>query len=185
MIGGQTYTFKVYAINAIGYGTASTATSGVSVITAPYPPTTVVATYNSGTYGPTSARITFTAPTNTGGSAITSYTITAFTTNPDATTGLTQTGTPSGTTFNGLTKGVNYTFRVTATNTYGTSIYSTDSNTIIPLTVPGAPTIGTVTANTVDAGTTTSVNVAFTAPADNGGTTITSYTAYALSLIHI
>jgi hypothetical protein len=41
-----------------------------------------------------------------------------------------------------------------------------------PLTVSGAPTIGAVTVTS-----STSVTVAFTAPIDNGGTAITSYTA--------
>lgn len=40
-------------------------------------------------------------------------------------------------------------------------------------TVPDAPTIGTATVNTI----TTLATVAFTAPANNGGATITSYTA--------
>jgi len=61
------------------------------------------------------------------------------------------------------------TYTVTMTNPDGTSASTT---ILYAVGLPGAPTIGTATAT----GTTTAT-VAFTAPADNGGSTITSYTA--------
>ena len=63
--------------------------------------------------------------------------------------------------------------RVKATNTIAPSGVTADSNTTAAVTsVPDAPTIGTATST----GSTTAT-VAFTQPANNGGSTITSYTA--------
>jgi alpha-tubulin suppressor-like RCC1 family protein len=63
--------------------------------------------------------------------------------------------------------------RVKATNTIAPSGVTADSNTTATVTsVPDAPTIGTATST----GSTTAT-VAFTQPANNGGSTITSYTA--------
>ena len=60
-----------------------------------------------------SATVSFTAPTNTGGSPITSYTVTASPGN------ITASGSSSPITVSGLTNGVSYTFTVTATNALG------------------------------------------------------------------
>lgn len=64
---------------------------------------------------------------------------------------------------------------VTATNSGGsTSANSNSTSTVISVTVPGAPTIGSA----VVTGPTTA-SVSWTAPASDGGATITSYTAVA------
>jgi hypothetical protein len=75
-------------------------------------------------------------------------------------------------TVSGLTTGTAYTFTVKATNGIGQSAASAASNSVTPATVPGAPTIGTATST----GSSTAT-VAFTQPASNGGSVITSYTA--------
>jgi hypothetical protein len=113
-----------------------------------------------------SVQVAFTAPANIGGSSITSYTATS---SPG---GFTGTGATSPVTVSGLTNGIAYTFTVTATNSYGTGTASSASNSATPYTIPGAPTIGSATAT----GSSTAT-VSFTAPASNGGSTITSYTA--------
>jgi hypothetical protein len=69
----------------------------------------------------------------------------------------------------GLTDGTAYTF--TATNANGIGAASSASISVIPSTVPGTPTNVAATAGNGEA------TVTFTAPANNGGSTITSYTA--------
>ena len=80
-----------------------------------------------------------------------------------------MTGTASPLIITGLSNGTPYTFSVTATNSAGTGAAAT-SNTVTPLTVPGAPTISTVTPGNGRA------TINFSAPASNGGTAITGYT---------
>jgi hypothetical protein len=61
---------------------------------------------------------------------------------------------------------------VTATNAAGLASANSNSTASVAATVPGAPTIGTATATGAITAT-----VSYTAPASNGGATITSYTA--------
>jgi len=83
-------------------------------------------TIGTATAGDASASVTFTAPTNTGQSAITSYTVTS---SPG---GVTGTGASSPVTVSGLTNGTAYTFTVTATNATGTGPASAASNSVTP-----------------------------------------------------
>lgn len=80
----------------------------------------------SATGGALSASVTFSAPANNGGSAITSFTVTS------SPSGLTETGSSSPITVSGLTNGTAYTFTVTATNAIGTSPASAASNSVTP-----------------------------------------------------
>jgi len=155
------YTFTVYATNSIGNGISSSASNSVTPYTIPGAPTIGTVTAGNG-----QATIPFTAPASNGGSAITSYTVTS---SPG---GITATGSTSPITITGLSNGTGYTFTVYATNAAGNSDLSSTSNGVIPFTVPGAPTIGTATVASA-----TSISVAFTAPASDGGSAITSYTA--------
>ena len=133
-----------------------------SIPTAPDAPTSAAATG-----GDTQASVSFAAPASNGGSAITGYTVTSSPAggvdSNAGTTGLNHTIT-------GLTNGVAYTFTVTATNTAGTSVASVASNSVTPVTLPGAPTSATAT------GGNTQASVSFAAPASNGGSAITGYT---------
>lgn len=162
---GTAYTFTVRAQNAIGLGAASSASNTVTptAVTAPGIPT-----IGTATAGNASATVAFTAPASTGGSAITSYTATSF---PGSITG---TGAASPITVTGLTNGTAYTFTITATNAIGTSLASAASNSVTPVgaTVPGAPTA--VSAIVAGPG---ALQVTFTAPASDGGSAITAYTA--------
>ena len=119
------------------------------------------------TAGNTQASVAFSTPNNTGGSAITSYTVTPYI-GTTAQTPVTGTGSPI--LVSGLTNGTAYTFTVTATNSIGVGAVSATSAAVTPLLVPDAPTIGTATVSGA------TVTVPFTASASNGGSTITSYT---------
>jgi uncharacterized repeat protein (TIGR02543 family) len=90
------------------------ATPATATATNPGSPTNVIATRT----GATTADVSFTAPTNNGGSPIISYTATSY---PG---GLTATITQAGSgviAFTGLTAGVSYAFSVFATNAIGDS----------------------------------------------------------------
>ncbi|HUX97620.1 MAG TPA: FISUMP domain-containing protein [Bacteroidales bacterium] len=119
---GTAYTFTVTATNANGTSLASTASN--SVIPSSVPDAPIIGT---ATAGDTQATVTFTAPLDDGGSAITLYTATS------STGGKTGSGITSTITVTGLTNGTVYTFTVTATNDNGVSAPSTASNSVVPL----------------------------------------------------
>ena len=81
------------------------------------------------------------------------------------------TGTASPIVVTGLAIGVQVTCTVTASSGALTGIPSAPSASVAPATVPGAPAIGTPIAGDAR------VDVVFTAPANNGGSPITGYTA--------
>jgi alpha-tubulin suppressor-like RCC1 family protein/Tol biopolymer transport system component len=159
---GTTYTFTVVATNVAGNGPASAPSGPVTPhAVVPGAPTNVVATP-----GNQQATVTWTAPSSDGGSQISSYTVTSsvggfsVTVNGNVTTA----------TVTGLTNGTSYRFQVAATNAVGTGPKSALSNTVVPRTVPGAPTNVAATAGNASA------TVSWTAPASNGGSAITGYT---------
>lgn len=167
---GTAYTFTVRSRSSIGLSTTASAasnsvtpTSGSSfpATSPPWVPLKPWAFNRNGV-----AEVYFFAPYSTGGSAITSYTATAS-------NGATATSTTNPVKITGLADG-NYTFKVAATNAAGTGPETLSTNQItigsVSGTVPDAPTGVTATAGNAQA------SVSFTAPANNGGNTITSYT---------
>ena len=160
---GTAYTFKVAAINGVGTGAQSAASNAVTPDTPPGAPT-----IGTATRGNASATVTWTAPSNNGGSAITGYVVTPYIAGV-AQTSQTFNSTATTETVTGLTNGTAYTFTVSAINIIGTSAQSAQSNSVTPATTPDAPTMGTaISANA-------SVIVSWTAPAGNGGSAITGY----------
>jgi hypothetical protein len=161
------YTFTVTPTNSTATGPASAASSSITATTVPAtmsaPTPTNVGTSRAFNNG--AASVAFTAPA-TGGSAISSYTVTS---SPG---GFTASGASSPLTVTGLASATAYTYTITATNANGTSTASSASASVTSTTVPAAPTIGTAT----DGGTGTTVSVPFTAGA-TGGSAITTYTA--------
>jgi hypothetical protein len=127
LLNGTPYTFTVKATNAVGTSPASAASTAVSPVpaTAPSAPTGVTAVA-----GDTSAQVSWTAPTNNGGSPLTGYTATA---DPGGRTCTTVGAT--GCTMTGLTNGTAHTFTVTATSTVGTSSPSSPSASVTPMPV--------------------------------------------------
>ena len=143
-----------------GNGTFSAATQVTQVFAvaavAPGAPT-----IGTATAGNTQASVSFTAPANTGGAAISTYTVTS---NPG---GLTGTGANAPITVTGLTNGTAYTFTVTATNGSITGAASGASNSVTPqgtqtisFANPGAQNFGTTP--TLTATATSGLPVTFT-----------------------
>jgi hypothetical protein len=87
-------------------------------------------TIGTATGGSAQASVAFTAPANTGGSVITSYTVTS---SPG---GFTGTGALSPIVVTGLANGTAYTFTVRATNGAGTGPSSAASNSATPVAPP-------------------------------------------------
>jgi hypothetical protein len=128
LVNGTAYVFRVAAVNVIGAGVYTAATTAVTPVTTPAAPTNV-----TGTAGNASVALTWTAPTINGGAAITDYTIqysstagASWTTFSDGTSAATSA------TVTGLNNGTSYIFRVAATNTAGTGVYSSSSSARTP-----------------------------------------------------
>jgi hypothetical protein len=88
-------------------------------------------TIGTATAGSASASVTFTAPSDVGGGAITGYSVVS------TPSGIIGTGASSPITVSGLTNGTAYTFKVFATNAYGPSPLSSASNSVTPNLVIG------------------------------------------------
>jgi hypothetical protein len=157
---GSSYTFTVAARNANGAGPPSLS-SPATVVGTPLAPTAVTAAPASG-----AATVTWTAPTNTNGSAITGYAVTTISGGVAVST--TNFNTPAtSVTVPGLNNQQIYGFAVAAINAAGTGPRSATS-LAITVGTPVAPTNVTVTPGN------TTVTLSWTAPADNGAP-ITGY----------
>ena len=130
-------------------------------------------TINSVTGSAARLTVAFTAPCSEAGTTITNYeystdngsTWKAFS---PATTSTPLVITVRSDTTSALVNGVTYQVRVRAVNSVGSGVASAAMSGV-PFTVAGAPTIHSVT------GSDERLTVAFTAPASNGGATITNY----------
>ena len=143
---GTEYTFRVRAVNSVGDGTASASVTETTDTTVPGAPTSLSASVTS-----TTADLSWTAPTDDGGSPITEYQY-RFTTGTTA--GGTWTDTNSTTpsfTISSLTANTEYTFQVRTVTTVGSSQSNpsvTETTLAAAATVPGAPTGLSATAQT-------------------------------------
>ncbi|MGY0557684.1 putative Ig domain-containing protein [Lysobacter sp. A378] len=99
-------------------------------------------TIGTATAGDAQASITFTAPADDGGSAITGYTVTS---SPGS---ITANGPASPITVTGLTNGTAYTFAVTATNNAGTGAASAPSNSVTPMAPIPVPEVTSIAPDT-------------------------------------
>ena len=130
----DTYYFTVSAVNGIGVSVASNEAWAVPGGTVPGAPISVIASP-----GDASATVTWNQPTSQGGSAITSYKVTAADSTQSSRGGQTcdwTTG-PLSCVVAGLTNGDSYTFTVTATNSVGTSQASSPSSPVVPTAASG------------------------------------------------
>jgi hypothetical protein len=168
---GTTYFFTVQAVNGVGSSVSSNERSATPVaVTAPSSPTLTTATGGSA-----SVTLTWNAPSSNGGSAVQGYNVFV---------GLTSSGesaTPSnstlvtGTTYTvtGLASATKYWFTVKALNAIGPSTASNElSATTSTLTVPGAPTLTSAQPGRRQ------VTLTYSAPSNNGGSSITGYYIY-------
>ena len=155
---GTAVTCTVIATNAMGNSAPSAASTSVTPSTVPNPPTALVVSP-----GDTTVSVSFTPPQNDGGSAISGYTATCGSRS--------NSGAAAPIVVSGLTNGVAVSCTAVATNARGDSVASAPSNSVTPGLPPGAPTIGSAVAGNGQ------VSVVFTAPASNGGSAITGYTA--------
>jgi hypothetical protein len=163
---GTAYTFTATATNAGGESGPSTVST--EVIPRDPPPAPNPPTITDVVPGDGEATITVAEGEGPGG-APESYEVTA---SPG---GATCTITPPATScvVRGLTNGTVYTFTVTAENEGGTSEESRISSEVTPIAPPTAPRDVSATAGDGEA------TITWTAPMDNGGSEITSYTVTA------
>jgi uncharacterized repeat protein (TIGR02543 family) len=164
LIAGSQYTFKVTATSTAGTSLASDASADVAINAAPSVPINVTAIGENG-----SATVSWDPPVNTNGSAISGYTVTAYTLGNVVSGTCTRNEAPLTCSISGLTNGVDYRFAVTATNGIGTSLESELLAAATPSTVPDAPTVLSVAVGNTEA------TISFTPPSNNGGSPVTIY----------
>ena len=162
---GRTYQFRVRAVSSGGTGEASsTASAPVGV---PGTPTSLSATPLAA-----SVRLSWSAPTQNGGSPITDYVV-EVSDDGASTWTVFDDGVSSerSATVTGLTNGTSYAFRVAAANALGSGAPSTHVVSV-PWEVlsPSAPRDVTVTSVQL-----TSIGLSWTAPSTDGGGAITDY----------
>jgi flagellar hook assembly protein FlgD/fibronectin type 3 domain-containing protein len=159
LVNGTSYAVTVTAVTA-GGRTSAAPVVGVPA-GAPDSPTDVAAVAQDGALA-----VSWQAPADTNGAPVTGYTATA---SPG---GATCTTTTTACTLDGLSNGVSYTVRVTATSGPSrTSAPSRASASAVPVSSPAAP--GAVSATPGD----TTADVIWTAPAYTGGAAVREYVA--------
>jgi uncharacterized repeat protein (TIGR02543 family) len=165
---GSAYTFKVAVVTTVGTSAQSSASAPATPAGVPSAPANVVATTSG-----SNMTITFEAPSDTGGAAITSYAITSDPAGATCTVGANATTY----TCTGLSAGTNYTYTVKAVNAKGQSSASLASSPVTAVAAPSAPqNVSAV----ITAGTTTlSATVSFDPPASENGSPVISYTVTA------
>lgn len=160
---GTAYTFRVSAVNVVGGGPQSSPSAAVTPMTVPGAPSAVTATATN-----SRASLTWTPPSNNGGSPVTGYVVTPYV-GSDAQNPVSFSSTATAQTITGLTNGVAYTFRVAAKNAVGIGSGSLASVPVTPApTVPGAP------ASPSGVSAFKQVTLSWVAP-DDGGSLITGY----------
>jgi len=167
-----TYTYRVSAITILLVSSPSNTASATtpSPITVPQPPIGLTATVVFSSQ----INLSWTAPSNNGGSAIVGYKITRSNDGGSTwNTIVSDTGSTSTTYSNsGLSPSTTYSYRVYAINSVGTSSSSNTATATTPIqvSVPQPPT--NLVASTASS---SQINLSWNTPSNNGGSAITGY----------
>ena len=172
---GSTYIYRVYAINAMGTGSPSpevvatpTSSSAPPKNIAPNPPQNLVASI----YSSTQVNLSWGAPSSNGGPPVTGYKI-DYMLDSGVFTNLVSNSGSTLTTYShtGLQTGHTYTYRVFAINSIGIGNASNTASAIPAqvITVPGSPILSATPLSS------TSINLSWTPPSNNGGSAISGY----------
>ena len=168
---GVDYDVQVRAVNSVGNGSWSGAGAG-KPLTTPGPPT-----IDSVTPGDETLTVSWSAPSDTGGSQVTGYDLRYIRSDApskaDANWAVRDSVWSSGLLsyeLDGLTNGVGYDLQVRAVNEAGNGRWS-GAISGAPQTIPAAPTIDSVTPGDE------ALAIAWSAPADTGGSTVEGYDA--------
>ena len=161
---GTAYEVRVAAINSVGTGSYTSAASATPAAadTVPGVPDSLSLTAED-----TQIAISWTAPSNTGGTPITGYSVQYRPGISGNWTNWTHASTATSATITGLTNGTAYEVRVAAINSVGTGSYITRSET--PATIPDF--LASLSLTLGD----TQIGASWTAPTNNGGSPITGY----------
>lgn len=162
---GTYYKIKLRAVNSLGKGQESAVIGPFLPRTTPGLPVFSSASSGNGTY-----TLNWTAPVDTGGAPVISYTVELTTANQASWSGTTVTGITGLTyQFTGLTNGASYRARVLAVTAGGSGSYMDPypSGQQTPSTTPGDPTYRDASA------TDKTYTLKWNAPADNGGAAVT------------
>ncbi len=171
---GISYDFQVAARNSEGTGDYSTAVSATPLTSESLPPTVPGIPTNLKTKsGDSQVTLTWSAPSNNGGSPITNYIVEYNTTDTNLIwNDVIRTGNPTRTTatITGLDNGTSYFFRVAAVNAVDAGAFIISDH--IPVGVPGPVRDLKLTPGNNE------VKLSWTAPVDSGASRITDYNIY-------
>jgi titin len=160
LVNGTSYAFHVSAVNAAGTGVATR-----SVMATPFSTSGAVGGLNA-VAGDGQAVVTWSAPTNNGGSAVSGYGV-AVSNDGGQTFGTERTVTGTNAVVTGLVNGTQSIVRVVPITAGGRGTASTVN--VTPRALPGSPvTLSAIASNG-------QVALSWTAPIDNGGSAIISY----------
>ena len=165
---GQVYTIYLRAVNEIAPG-VPTSQSGILVASVPFQMSKPTVTLGISQQ----IIVTWSPPTDNGGSAVTGYIVNAYDASNNLFTTRTFSNTATSGGVGGLTNAASYTFKVAATNVKGTGDLSPASDSISPATVPAQ-----MAAPGLTRGGSGEINLTWIAPS-NGGATISGYTVTA------
>jgi fibronectin type 3 domain-containing protein len=166
---GTTYWYEVAAVNAVGEGNPSNELSATPATIPGAPSLSLAGGAGSGS----GVNLSWTPPTSNGGAAITAYKLYRGT-SAGAETLYKTLGPVTDYQDVGASDGTTYFYKVSAVNSAGEGPRSNERSATptAPATAPGAPTLAPATPGN------SSVTLAWTPPASDGGSTITTYKIY-------